>query len=61
VPEDVVYTFTKTIMENVDKLPKIHAALGDFKPKRAAEAGLNGNCPLHPGALKYYKEAGLVK
>ncbi|TKB70463.1 MAG: TAXI family TRAP transporter solute-binding subunit, partial [Nitrospira sp.] len=30
VPEDVVYTITKTIMENAEKLPKIHAALGDF-------------------------------
>jgi TRAP transporter TAXI family solute receptor len=61
VPDDVVYTFTKTIMENANKLPKIHAALGGFDPKKAADAGLNGNCPLHPGALKYYKEAGLVK
>jgi uncharacterized protein len=61
VPEQVVYTFTKAIMENTDKLSKIHAALGDFNPKKAAETGLNGNCPLHPGALKYYKEAGLVK
>jgi TRAP transporter TAXI family solute receptor len=61
VPDDVVYTITKTIMENADKLPKIHAALGDFDPKKAAEPALNGGCPLHPGAAKYYKEAGLVK
>ncbi len=61
VPADVVYTITKTIMENADKLPKIHAALSDFDPKKAADPGLNGNCPLHPGAAKYYKEAGLLK
>jgi TRAP transporter TAXI family solute receptor len=61
VPEHAVYTFTKTVMENAAKLPKIHAALGDFDPKEAADRALNGNCPLHPGALKYYKEAGLVK
>jgi TRAP transporter TAXI family solute receptor len=61
VPEDVVYTFTKTIMENADKLPKIHSALSDFDPKQAADAGLNGNCPLHPGAAKYYREVGLIK
>lgn len=61
VPADVGYTITKTIIENADKLPKIHAALGDFDPKKAAEPALNGNCPLHPGAVKYYREAGLLK
>jgi hypothetical protein len=61
VPDAVVYTITKTIIENAARLPKIHAALGDFNPKMAANPGLNGNCPLHPGAAKYYKEAGLLK
>jgi TRAP transporter TAXI family solute receptor len=59
--DDVVYTITKTIIENAEKLPKIHAALSDFDPKRAADPGVNGNCPLHPGAAKYYKEAGMLK
>jgi hypothetical protein len=61
VSDDVAYTFTKTIIENADKLPKIHAALSDFDPKRAAEPALNGNCPLHPGAIRYYKEAKILK
>ena len=61
VPEAAIYTFTKTIVENAAKLTKIHAALGDFDPREAADPGLNGNCPLHPGAAKYYKEAGLAK
>jgi TRAP transporter TAXI family solute receptor len=61
VPDSVVYTITKTIIENAGKLPKIHAALSDFDAKKAAEPTLNGNCPLHPGAAKYFKEAGLLK
>lgn len=61
VPEGVAYAITKTIIENAAALPKIHAALGDFDPKRAAEPTFNGGCPLHPGAAKYYKEAGLLK
>jgi TRAP transporter TAXI family solute receptor len=61
VPEAAIYTFTKTIVENPAKLTKIHAALGDFNPREAADPGLNGNCPLHPGAARYYKEAGLAK
>jgi uncharacterized protein len=60
VSDDTVYTITKTIIDNVDKLPKIHAALSDFNPKKAADPGYNGNCPMHPGALRYYKEAGLT-
>jgi TRAP transporter TAXI family solute receptor len=59
--DDVAYTITKTIMENAASLPKMHVALGDFDPKRAADPILNGNCPLHPGAARYFKEAGLLK
>ncbi|MBI1989649.1 MAG: TAXI family TRAP transporter solute-binding subunit [Betaproteobacteria bacterium] len=61
VSNETAYTITKTIIESVSRLPKIHAALGDFDPKMAADRALNGNCPLHPGAVKYYKEAGLMK
>ncbi|HYC48289.1 MAG TPA: TAXI family TRAP transporter solute-binding subunit [Burkholderiales bacterium] len=61
VPDAVVYTITKTVVENAAKLRTLHAALGDFDPKQAADPILNGNCPLHPGAAKYYKEAGLLK
>lgn len=61
VPEGVAYTITKTIIENAARLPKIHAALGDFDPKKAAEPAFNGGCPLHPGAAKYYREAGILK
>jgi len=60
VPDDVVYAFVKTIMEGAAKLPAIHAALGDFDPKDAAAAGLVGNCPLHPGAVKYFREVGML-
>lgn len=61
VPDTVVYTITKTIVENAPKLRKIHAALSDFDPKTVADPTLNGNCPMHPGALKYYREVHLVK
>lgn len=61
IPDDVAYTITKTIIENVAKLRKIHAGLSSFDPKRAVDPGLVGNCPFHPGAVRYYKEAGLMK
>jgi TRAP transporter TAXI family solute receptor len=60
VPDEVAYAFAKTIVENADKLSKIHAGLADFDPKKAGDPILNGNCPMHPGAAKYFKEAGLT-
>jgi TRAP transporter TAXI family solute receptor len=60
VSDDVAYAFAKSIVEGADKLTKIHAGLGDFDPKKAADPILNGNCPMHPGAARYYKEAGLA-
>ncbi|NIR31510.1 MAG: TAXI family TRAP transporter solute-binding subunit [Gammaproteobacteria bacterium] len=60
VSDEVVYAFTKAIVENDAKLGEIHAALTQFDPKSAADPALNGGCPLHPGAVRYYKEAGLM-
>ena len=60
VPDEVVYTFTKTVMENAARVRKMHSGLSKFDPKSAVAPGLVGNCPFHPGAVKYYKEAGLM-
>lgn len=60
VPDEVAYAFAKTLVENAASLPKIHAGLADFDPAKAADPSLNGNCPMHPGAVKFYKEAGLM-
>ena len=60
VSDEVAYIVTKTIVENAAKLRKIHAGLSGFDPKGVAHAGLVGNCPFHPGAVKYYKEKGMM-
>ena len=60
VSDEVAYIFTKTIIENAAKLRKVHAGLSGFDPKGVANAGLVGNCPFHPGAVKYYKEKGMM-
>lgn len=57
-PEDVVYAVTKEVMENLDAFKKLHPALAGLTKKGMLD-GLTA--PIHPGALKYYKEAGLVK
>lgn len=57
VSNDVVYNITKVLCENKDKWEAIHSSLEDFDPNVASEAGIE----LHPGAIEYYKEAGLLK
>lgn len=56
VSEDLVYKTTKTIAESKDALKKSFGAFG--RAKREAMAPANA-VPYHPGALKYYKEAGI--
>ena len=58
VPEDVVYAVTKETFENLEQLRKMHPALARLK-KAEMLKGLSA--PLHPGAERYYREAGLLK
>ena len=56
VPEADVYKITKTIYENLGFLQSIHKATNAMALEKAI-VGLP--MPLHPGAVRYYKEAGL--
>lgn len=58
-PEELAYKITKTVITNADKLKKAHAGLAAFDPKKAWKREING-IPIHPGAARYYKEAGLM-
>jgi TRAP transporter TAXI family solute receptor len=58
IPDHVVYTITKEVFDNFAEFKRQHPALGDLTKKGMRE-GLTA--PLHPGAIKYYKEAGLKK
>jgi TRAP transporter TAXI family solute receptor len=57
VPDDVVYAMTKGVFESLDDLAAAHAAAKDIKLEGAAA---NPPAPLHPGADKYFKEAGAL-
>ena len=56
VPDDVVYTVTKEIFENFDLFKKLHPAFATLTKENMLE-GLSAT--IHPGAMKYYQEAGL--
>lgn len=58
VQPDVVHDFVKILLGNLDTVRKVHPAFKDFNPKDAAKLA---NVPLHPGAERAYREAGLLK
>ncbi|MEJ2102189.1 MAG: TAXI family TRAP transporter solute-binding subunit [Desulfobacterales bacterium] len=57
VPDEVVYAITKEVFENFDNFKKLHPAYSVLTKKGMLE-GMTA--PIHPGAMKYYKEAGLM-
>ena len=59
VPEKVVYTVVKSVFENLDQMKKLHPAFRHLKAEEMIKDGLSA--PLHPGAIKYYKEKGWMK
>ena len=57
VPDNVVYAVTKEVFENFDEFKMLHPAY-EVLTKEGMLEGLSA--PIHPGAMKYYKEAGLM-
>lgn len=59
VSEDVVYALVKAVFEDMDQFRGLHPAFANLDPKEMANDGLSA--PLHPGAEKYFREAGLIE
>lgn len=59
VSEKVVYEVVKAVFENFEDFKKLHPAFANLKKEEMISDGLSA--PLHDGAIKYYKEAGLLK
>jgi len=56
--DDLAYTLTQTLNDNVERVHKIHVTLADYDP---ALGYLHLGVPLHPGAERYYREKGYLK
>ncbi len=56
VPDEVVYNITKVLVEKADEIKNI-PTLKNWDPKQGIQ---NLPAPLHPGAEKYFREAGLM-
>jgi len=57
--DDTVYAVVKAVFENFDTFRKLHPAFANLKKEEMVKDALSA--PLHGGAAKYYKEAGLIK
>ncbi len=57
LPADQVYAMTKAIADNVPALTATSKALAGLTPKLMAE---DVGVPFHPGAVRFYKEAGIT-
>lgn len=57
-PDDIVYAVVKEVHEHFDDFRELHPALEHLKP---GDMLRGRSAPLHPGAEKYYREAGLIR
>ncbi len=57
LPEDMVYAMTKAVAANTSSLGAVHKDMAKLTPKEMAE---DIGVPFHPGAAKFYKEAGIA-
>jgi uncharacterized protein len=64
ISEDIVYDMAKAIAENLDSLPRMNALFNGLKDlfeplrTRGVVAFEFGGVPLHPGAVRAYRELG---
>ncbi len=56
--DDIVYAMTRAILRNVDDLRRSHPALAGLTPQQMMKDAIVA--PLHPGALRAYRELGLT-
>ena len=55
---ETVYVVVKAVFDNMDRFRKLHPAFAHLDPKKMIKNNLTA--PLHEGAVKYYKEKGLM-
>lgn len=59
VDEEVVYNVVKSVFDNFDNFKTLHPVFSTLEKEKLVKEG--NTAPLHPGAERYFKEAGLLK
>ncbi|MEJ0010047.1 MAG: TAXI family TRAP transporter solute-binding subunit [Alphaproteobacteria bacterium] len=57
--DETVYQLTKAVFDNMDTFKTLHFVFATLDPTHMVTAGQTA--PLHPGAARYFREAGLLK
>ena len=58
-PDELAYAVVKAVFENFADFRRLHPALSKLASKDMVPS--EAVIPIHPGALKFYREAGLVR
>ena len=56
-PDELAYEVTRTVFKNVAELRTLHLAFADVVADEMLHQCMFA--PIHPGAARYYREAGL--
>jgi len=56
--DEIIYYLVKAVFENFETFKKLHPAFQGLRKQQMIKDSLSA--PLHDGAIKYYKEAGLM-
>ncbi|HMA16480.1 MAG TPA: TAXI family TRAP transporter solute-binding subunit [Kiloniellaceae bacterium] len=56
--DEVVYQVVKAVFDNFERFRRLHPAFANLKKEDMITKNISA--PLHDGAVKYYKEAGLM-
>jgi TRAP transporter TAXI family solute receptor len=56
--DQTAYAVVKSVFDDLATMKRLHKALGNLLPGRMISAGLSA--PLHPGAVLYYREHGMM-
>jgi len=55
--EQDAYDLTKALVKNIARVQEVHKSMASLNPKLMASLKI---VPYHPGAVRYYREAGLM-
>ena len=55
---DIVYAVVEAVFQDLEGFKKLHPAFGDLEASQMMRDGLSA--PLHDGALRYFREQGLM-
>jgi len=59
LPDDLAYGIVKAVFGSLDEFRRLHPALAPLSPKDMVPS--EAVIPIHPGALRYYREVGLLR